>query len=267
MIRTEDSDRIRLLRLDRPSALNAFSEALYDVTTEALMVAAGDPGIAVTVITGTGRAFCAGTDVVELGLRLKGEFKNGVHGFAGMVDQLAAFPKPLLMAVNGLALGIGATMLAFADLVFMSSEARVRLPFTDLALAPEAASSVTFPALLGRQNAAWALLSSAWLDAATCREMGLAWKVSSPSSLLDDTMEHARVLAAKPISSLIESKATMNAGRLDVVAAARRREDEAYSRLLGAPANVEALAALAEGREPNFAGVDGESGVRRAGRG
>jgi enoyl-CoA hydratase/carnithine racemase len=107
-------------------------------------------------------------------MRNQGDFQNGEHGFPGLVDQLVAFPKPLLCAVNGMALGIGGTMLAFADLVFMSTDARVRCPFTDLAVAPEAASSFTFPLLLGRQNATWALLSSEWLSAETCKEMGLA---------------------------------------------------------------------------------------------
>ena len=72
-----------------------------------------------------------------------------MHGFPGLVDQLASFPKPLICAVNGMALGIGATMLGLADLVFMSTEARIRCPFTALAVAPEAASSFTFPSAHG----------------------------------------------------------------------------------------------------------------------
>ena len=257
MLRIDDADRIRTITLDRPEALNAFNEALYDATTEALMDAAADPTIAVVVITGTGRSFSAGTDVVEMAMRNQGgDFPNGTHGFPGLVDQLTSFPKPLLCAVNGMALGIGGTMLAFADLVFMSSEARVRCPFTDLAVAPEAGSSFTFPLLLGRQNATWALLSSEWLSAETCKEMGLAWKVTEPADLLEETYRYARVLAAKPISSLMESKRAIIAATSDQIAAARKREDAAFAKLLGAPANIEALTALAEKRPPDFAAVD-----------
>ena len=251
-----DTDRIRTITLDRPDALNSFNEALYDAATEALLGAATDRSVAVVVITGTGRAFSAGQDVVEMAQRNSGGFENGVHGFPGFVDQLVEFPKPLICAVNGLALGIGATMLALSDLVFMSTEARVRCPFTALAVAPEAASSYTFPAMLGRHNATWALMSSEWLSAQDCLEMGLAWRVTAPDSLLDETMRHARVLASKSIDSLMESKRTIVAALREPIAAARDRENAAFAKLMGTPANLEALTALAERREPDFATID-----------
>ena len=211
MLDIRDTDRIRILTLDRPDALNAFNEALYDATTEALMAAADDPEVAVVVITGTGRAFSAGTDVVEMAQRNAGGLEPGRHGFPGLIDQLVEFPKPLICAVNGLALGIGATMLALSDLVFMSSDARARCPFTDLAVAPEAASSFTFPMLLGRHDATWALLSSEWLSADDCEEMGLAWRVCAPDDLMEETLRHARVLSSKSISSLVECKRVITA--------------------------------------------------------
>lgn len=257
MLRIDDADRIRTITLDRPEALNAFNEALYDATTDALLDAAADPSVAVVVITGSGRAFSSGTDVVEMAMRTTDpDFQAGRHGFPGLVDQLTSFPKPLLCAVNGMALGIGATMLGFADLVFMSREARIRCPFTDLAVAPEAASSYTFPVLLGRQDAMWVLLSSEWFDAESCQRMGLAWKVTSPEDLLEETMRHARVLAGKSIPSLMASKRVVNAAAAEAVAAARARENDAYEVLLGAPANLEAFAALAERRPPDFVSVD-----------
>src|SRR4051812_45677966 len=112
MLRIDDSDRVRLITLDRPDALNAFNEALYDATTEALLEAGESPDVAVTVITGTGRSFSAGTDVLEMAGRNDGSTESGTHGFPGLIDALVDFPKPLLCAVNGLALGVGATMLA-----------------------------------------------------------------------------------------------------------------------------------------------------------
>jgi enoyl-CoA hydratase/carnithine racemase len=190
----------------------------------------------------------------------------GRHGFAGLVDQLAGFPKPLLCAVNGLAVGVGATMLGLADLVFMSTDARVRCPFTSLGVAPEAASSFTFPRLLGRQRATWLLMSSEWVGAADCQALGLAWKVCPPDQLMPETMRHAEVLASKPISSLVETKQAIVAPWRREIDDARRREGEAFGRLLGGPANVEALAAFAERREPNFADVDAPGGGDGGGR-
>lgn len=263
MLRTEDADRVRTITLDRPDALNAFNEALYDAATDALVEAAGDPGVAVVVVTGSGRSFSAGTDVVEMAARTMDPdgFVAGRHGFPGLVDQLASFPKPLLCAVNGMALGIGATMLGFADLVLMSTEARIRCPFTDLAVAPEAASSHTLPSLLGRQHATWVLMSSEWIPAAECERIGLAWRVCEPDRLLPETLEVARHLAAKPLASLVETKRTILAASRDAVAAARRREDEAFRRLLGQPANLEAFAALGARRPPEFARIDAEHPV------
>ncbi len=254
MLEITDVDRIRIIRLDRPGALNAFNEALYDATTDALIDAAADNSVAVVVITGTGRAFSAGTDVVEMAMRNTGGIENGRHGFPGLVDHLVDFPKPLFCAVNGMALGIGATMLALADLVFMSTEARVRCPFTALAVAPEAASSYAFPAMIGRHNATWALMSSEWLSADDCLAMGITWKVCEPASLMDDTLAHARVLASKSISSLVESKKTILAAIKPQIDAARERENAAFAHLMGRPANIEALTALAERRD--FAAID-----------
>jgi enoyl-CoA hydratase/carnithine racemase len=257
MLDIADHGRVRLLTLNRPEALNSFNEALYDATTDALLDANGDRTVAVVVITGKGRAFSTGQDVGEMAARATGgEFVPGRHGFPGFIAALRDFPKPVLCAVNGIALGIGGTMFGYADLVFMSTEARVKLPFTRLAVAPEAGSSLTFPRLVGRQNSTWALLSSEWLSAEECAAMGLAWKLCAPDALLDDTLAHARVLASKPISSLVETKRTIVAGLLDGLDDALERENAAYARLLGAPANLEAFAAFAEKREPDFEGID-----------
>jgi enoyl-CoA hydratase/carnithine racemase len=258
MIDVRDEGRVRVLTLNRPDALNAFNEALYDAATRALIDAAASPDVAVVVLTGTGRAFSAGTDVVEMAARTTdpANFKEGEYGFPGLIDQLTVFPKPLLCAVNGLALGIGATLLGYAELVLMSTEARVRCPFTDLAVAPEAGSSYLFPLLLGRQHATWLLMSSEWFSAEECERMGLAWRVVAPDDLLPETLAVAQKLAAKPLASLVETKRTIVAAHRDLIAAARRREDNAFGRLLRQPANLEAFAALAERRPPDFATVD-----------
>jgi enoyl-CoA hydratase/carnithine racemase len=249
-----DDSRVRILTLNRTEALNSFNEALYDATTDALLEAADDPATAVVVITGAGRAFCAGTDLIEMARRSQRDptFVAGRHGFAGMIDVLTDFAKPLIIAVNGIGVGIGATILGYADLAFMSTAARLRCPFTSLGVAPEAASSFTFPQLIGRQNATWALMSSEWLSADDCVAMGLVWRACEPDELMTTTLDHARTLAALPISSLIETKATIVESQRDPIRAARARENAAFVKLMGGPANAEALKAFAEKRPPDF---------------
>ncbi|HUL98500.1 MAG TPA: enoyl-CoA hydratase/isomerase family protein, partial [Mycobacterium sp.] len=181
----DDENRVRTLTLNRPDALNAFNEALYDATTEALLAAAEDPDVAVVLITGAGRAFSAGQDLGDMQARITDpDFPAGKHGFPGMIDALARFPKPLVCAVNGVGLGIGATILGYADLAFMSSTARLKCPFTSLGVAPEAASSYLLPQLVGRQNAAWILMSSEWISAQEALRMGLVWRVCEPDALI-----------------------------------------------------------------------------------
>ena len=247
-----DENRVRTLTLNRPDALNAFNEALYDATAEALSDAAGDPEVAVVVITGNGRAFSAGQDLTDMAARISDPdgFVAGRHGFPGLIDALAAVPKPLICAVNGLGLGIGATILGFADLAFMSTAAKLKCPFTSLGVAPEAASSYLLPQLMGRQNAAWLLMSSEWVDADEALRMGLVWKVCGPEELLAETRRHAEVLASRPISSLMAVRETIMEPTRQAIAEARTREDGYFAVLMGGQANAAALAEFQRGR-PN----------------
>jgi enoyl-CoA hydratase/carnithine racemase len=240
-----DDNRVRTLTLDRPESLNAFNEALYDATTVALREAADDPAVAVVLITGAGRAFSAGTDLAEMQARITDpEFTPGEHGFMGLIDALTAFPKPLICAVNGLGLGIGTTILGFADIAFMARTAKLKCPFTSLGVAPEAASSYLLPQLIGRQNAAWLLMSSEWVSADEALRMGLVWKVCEPDDLMAEARRHAEILASRPIASLAAVKATMVAPVRAEIEAARERENQFFVELMGAAANADALAAF-----------------------
>jgi enoyl-CoA hydratase/carnithine racemase len=255
-LQVHDANRVRRLTLDRPDALNAFNEALYDATAEALLAAAVDPDVAVVLITGNGRGFSAGTDLLEMHrIATDPTFERGTHGFPGLVDALVAFPKPLVVAVNGVGLGIGCTIIGFADLAFMSTQARLKCPFTSLGVAPEAASSYLMPLLVGRQNAAWLLQSAEWVSADEAKEMGLVWRVCEPDALLAEATRHAEVLASRPIASLVAVKRTMTEPLRAGIEAARERENAAFAELLGGPANLEALSAFAEGREPDFSNL------------
>lgn len=257
-LQIHDGQRVRTLTLDRPDALNAFDEELYDATADALLAAADDPDVAVVLLTGAGRAFSAGTDLVEMHrMSTDPDFQRGRHGFPGLLDALVAFPKPLVVAVNGVGLGIGATVLGFADLAFMSSTARLKCPFTSLGVAPEAASSYLFPRLVGHQAAAWMLLSSEWVGADEALAAGLVWRVCEPDDLLAEARRHAEVLARRPVASLVAVKQAMTAPLRAGIDAARERENAAFAELMGGPANLEALAAFAEGREPDFTALPG----------
>ncbi len=244
-----DENRVRTLTLNRPDALNAFNEALYDAAAEALTAAAADPDVAVVVITGSGRAFSAGQDLTEMQARITDPgFRPGRHGFPGLIDALARFPKPLICAVNGVGVGLGATILGYADLVFMSTAARLKCPFTSLGVAPEAASSYLLPQLVGRQNAAWLLMSSEWVHATEAQQMGLVFKVCDPDDLMPEVRRHAEILAVKPISSLVAVKQSMAEPVRPDIAAAREREDAYFAEMMGAAANAEALAEFNRGR-------------------
>jgi len=245
-----DDNRVRTLTLDRPDALNAFNEALYEATADAIRAAAADPDVAVLLLTGNGRAFSAGNDLKEMAARIADptQADKGSH-FTAMIDALAEFPKPFICAVNGLGVGIGTTILGYADLVFMSSDARLKCPFTSLGVAPEAASSYLLPQLIGRQNAAWLLMSSEWITADEALRMGLVWRVCEPDELLPEARKHAEILAGRPIPSLMAVKQTIAEPSRAGIRSATKRENAHFAELMGAAANADALAAFADKRD------------------
>ncbi len=260
MLHSDDHGRVRLLTLDRPEALNAFDTPLYDAAAEALNAAADDGAVAVAVVTGAGRAFSAGQDLAEMAtLAQETDGWNGEgHGFPRFMDALIGFPKPLIAAVNGLAVGLGLTMIGHCDLCLVAEDARFRPPFTALGVAPEAASSYTLPALMGWQRATHVLLTSAWIDADQAVAAGLALRKVPGDDLVAEALALAAEIATWPISSLVATKKVIRAAHLDAVAAARRREDHEFATLTGSPANLEALTAFLEKRPPDFSSIPGE---------
>jgi enoyl-CoA hydratase/carnithine racemase len=243
ILQREDDNRVRTLTLNRPEVLNAFNEELYQATGEALTAAAEDAEVAVVLLTGAGRAFSAGNDLKEMQARISDpQLANQGSHFTTMIDALSQFPKPLICAVNGVGVGIGTTILGYADLVFISSTARLKCPFTSLGVAPEAASSYLLPQLVGRQNAAWLLMSSEWVSAEEALRMGLVWRVCEPSELIADARRHAEILASRPIPSLMAVKQTIAEPTRPEIAAATARENAHFAELMGGQANAQALA-------------------------
>ncbi len=238
-----------------------MNNSVFAGIRDALIAVEESDEIAVAVLTGSGRAFSAGQDLGEMQAGNQAS-ANGdrveEHQFPSMLMKLTDFRKPLIAAVNGIGVGIGMTIVAHCDLAFMARDARLRTPFPQLGVAPEAGSSYTFIERLGWQDAAYTLMSGRWFSAEECLDMGLVWRISEPESLLDDALTVAQELAANPIPSLVETKQLLLAsGRTSGARDAHRRELAAFARLLGAPANVEAVSAFMEKREPNFATIPG----------
>ncbi len=263
IISVEDAERVRLVTLRRPEAKNAFNAELYLATADALEETAERDDLAVAVITGCEGSFSAGVDLAEMGKIGSGEAsedstKTLGYGFQRFLDIVERFPKPLIAAVNGYAVGIGLTMLPYCDLVLVAESARMRGPFARLGVVPEAGSSHTLAAVMGRQAAAYALYTSEWIDAQTAVDTGLAWRTCSDDALLDEALAVARQIARMPVVSLVETKRLLLADRGDAAAAARAREEEVFGRLTGAPANREAIAAFLEKREPDFTNLPPE---------
>lgn len=260
MIRIDDNpdgaERVRLITFDRPGARNAFDTHLYGAVADALTEVAERDDLAVAVLTGEGSAYSAGQDLAEMG-RLGSADRSeqreaGEYGFTKFIGTIEAFPKPIIAAVNGVAVGVGTTMLPYCDLVLASSAARFRLPFASLGVVPEAGSSFTLPAVMGWQAAAHVLFTAEWLSAAEAVSCGLVWKAVEPDALVSEALAVAGTIAKMPVVSLVETKRLLQATRLDLARAARAREEEVFSRLTGAPANREAIAAFLEKREADF---------------
>jgi enoyl-CoA hydratase/carnithine racemase len=231
LVAAEDRGAVRVLTLDRPDVLNAFDSALYRATAAALDAARADEGVHVVVLTGAGRAFSSGQDLGEMARLAAGE--QVASGFPALLDALGAFDKPLVAAVNGVAVGIGFTLLPHCDLVLVADDARLRTPFAAMGVPPEAASSVLFPERMGAQQAARVLFTNAWVSAGEAVELGIALRAVPAADLLDAAVALAEEVAANPLPALRAIKSALLAGRADAVTAARAREDRAFAEVLG----------------------------------
>ncbi|OHV41589.1 MULTISPECIES: enoyl-CoA hydratase/isomerase family protein [Pseudofrankia] len=265
---TSTTGRVRLLTLNRPRQANAFSSALYLAAAEALRAAAADDGIGAVVLTGAGKYFSAGTDLVEMAAQASavaaGNAATAANGratetaatdtdtadtaqtaqtagttgggpFNAFLDALTTFPKPLLAAVNGAGVGLGLTMLAHCDIVFISEEARLLAPFTTMGVAPEAGSSYLLPRRMGRQRAARALLAAEWISAAEAVETGLALRACPAGTLLAETLALAATIADKPLASVLATTRLIRDAERAGIERARQVEGIAFRELMRRP--------------------------------
>lgn len=234
VLRSELDGNVLWLTFDRPERLNAFTGSDYRGLRVAIEAASTDEEVRCIVVTGSGRAFSAGADRSLFdGSAGAGELELAAREFPAMLEAFGRCEKPVLAAVNGLAVGIGCTLLLHCDLALLAASARLRTPFTELGTAPEAASSVLLPARASVPDAVWMLLSSEWVDADQARSMGLAWRVVADDELISETARAAAVLAARDPRAVAAAKRLLSYGRADLVRAAIGREVDAAAELFG----------------------------------
>ena len=244
---------VRTITLNRVEKKNSITQAMYAAMAAALTSAVDDADVRVVVLQGDATVFSAGNDI--------GDFLARQSGNDGLPQQspvfqflhaLADFPKPLIAAVAGPAVGIGTTMLLHCDLVYAGDNAAFSMPFVNLGLCPEAASSLLLPRLMGYQRAAEALLLGEPFMAEAALEVGLVNRVVPPTEVNGVAQAQAAKLAAKPLSALVETKRLMKGGQRYEVKAKMAEEGQSFGSMLTQPAAREAFTAFMEKRKPNF---------------
>lgn len=251
-ILSDITDGVMTLTINRPDKKNSLTQAMYGALADGLAQAATDATIRVVVLQGHVTIYSAGNDI--------GDFLNGptstlespVYRF---LQGIAQFPKPLIAAVCGPAVGVGTTMLFHCDLVYAGDNAAFSMPFVNLGLCPEAASSLLVPQMMGYHRAAEALLLGEPFMAEAAMEVGLVNRVVPPTEANSVAQAQARKLAAKPLTSLVETKRLMKKGQTDQVLARMAEEGQSFGRMLKEPAAREAFTAFMEKRRPDFSRI------------
>ncbi len=243
---------ITTITLNRVDKKNSFTQAMYAACADALNAARDDAAVRVVVFQGDATVFSAGNDIGDF---LSAPPKAQDAPVFRFLRALAAFPKPLIAAVCGPAVGIGSTMLFHCDLVYAGDNAAFSMPFVNLGLCPEAASSLLVPQMMGYHRAAEALLMGEPFMAEAALEVGLANRVVPPTEANAIAQAQARKLAAKPLASLVETKRLLKKGQMEQVLARIDEEAESFARMLGQPAAKEAFTAFMEKRKPDFSKV------------
>lgn len=248
-VQVEVADRIQTVYINRPDKKNALTLAMYTALADAVRGADDSPDIRVTLITGTGDSFCSGNDIKDF---LKNPITDESSPLIRFVNTMIDARKPIVAAVNGIAVGIGVTMLLHCDLVYVDESARLQMPFVNIGLCPEAGSTFLLPVLLGHHRAAELLLLGGAFDAERAVDLGIA-NAAVPTAILKDTaMEAARRLAAQPPNAVRATKGLVRAALHDAVKAASVRESEKFIPMLDGEEAKEALNAFMEKRKPDF---------------
>ena len=240
------------LTINRVDKKNSITAAMYATMANALAAAENDSAVKAVVIQGHETIFSAGNDIGDFLNKPPSTQDSPVFRF---LRGISSFPKPIVAAVCGPAVGIGTTMLLHCDLIYAGDNAAFSMPFVNLGLCPEAASSFLVPQLMGYPRAAEALLLGEPFSAETALELGLINRIVPPAEVSALAQQQARKLAAKPLSSVIETKRLMKKGNASTVAERMAEEGASFGRMLGEPAAREAFTAFMGKRKPDFSNV------------
>ena len=243
------ADAVTTLQLNRPEKKNALTAAMYQALADGLTAAEADPAVRVAVIRGTDGCFTGGNDLMDFMQHPPTGEDSSVGQF---LKAIATFSKPLVAIADGVAIGVGTTLLLHCDLVYLGSNARLKLPFVNLGLCPEAASSLLLPRLVGTAKASELLLLGREFNASEAVSMGLANAKFESADLLDGAMAIVHQLAAQPPEAVRVSKALIRGRDRDAVAEVMRVEFEQFTARLMSPEAAEAFQAFAEKRAPDF---------------
>lgn len=248
----EISNGILEIRLNRPDKKNALTREMYSAMADAMAASNDDPAVRAIILTGTGDAFTSGNDVRDFQARAK---TNEPTSSGKFLPTISTLKKPLIAAVNGMAIGIGTTMLMHADLIIAAKSATFRMPFTPLGLVPEAGSSLLVPQAIGLRRANAMLLLGEAIDAETAADWGLINQVVDDAALMDMARAMAARLAALPAAAVRATKALIKTGAPELQA--RIAEELVVFRArVASPEAGEAFAAFVEKRKPDFSRFD-----------
>jgi enoyl-CoA hydratase/carnithine racemase len=240
---------VQRIQLNRPDKKNAITTAMYAALADALGAADADRSVRVVLLHGAGDAFTAGNDLADfLANPPQGEDRPAPR----FLHAISHATKPIVAAVHGVAIGIGTTMLAHCDLVYAAAGTRFHLPFVNLGLCPEGASSVLLPLAAGYQRAAELLMLGEPFDAASAREIGLVTEIVPGPELVAVAGATAQKLAAKPPESLRLTKQLLKRPLMAQIEAAIATELQAFAERLGSPEAKEAFAAFLAKRPADF---------------
>lgn len=223
-ITTSKQGQTLIIRFNRPEKMNAITRGMYGELAQQLNQAADDESIRCVVITSEGEHFTAGNDIRDFMSNPPTEADSDVAKFLG---SLLEFPKPLLAAVKGNAIGVGTTMLFHCDVVVASPSANFSMPFTSLGLVPEAGSSKLFPELVGYQRAAKIFMTSESFSADSALEMGMIASIAGDPET--EALEIAEKIAQQPPKAIMNTKALMKANKHDAVAHVMRAEFQLFA--------------------------------------
>lgn len=248
-ILTHTDAGVMTITFNRLDKKNSITSSMYAAMADAVAQAAVDPAVRVVVFQGHESIFSAGNDIGDFLNQPPTTQESPVFRF---LRGIATFEKPLLAAVAGPAVGIGTTMLFHCDLVYAGDNAAFSMPFVNLGLCPEAASSLLAPRMFGYHRAAEALLMGEPFFAEAAQEVGLVNRVVPPTEVNGYAQAQARKLAAKPLTSLIATKRLMKGGDQQAVLQKMDEEGQSFGRMLREPAAKEAFGAFMEKRKPDF---------------